>query len=103
MAIRIEYRDVAPGAVEALSKLNAYSDGCSIEPRFRRLIEVVTSQINGCRYCIHVHRRQALTLGESEERLAALADWETSELFSDRERVAFAWARAVTLIAESGV
>ena len=102
MALRIEYRDVASGVVEALSKLNAYSDGCSIEPSFRRLIEVLTSQINGCGYCIHVHRRQALTLGESEARLAALADWERSALFSDRERAAFAWTRAVTLIADSG-
>ena len=102
MALRIEYRDVAPGAVEALSKLNAYSDSCSIEPSFRRLIEVLTSQINGCSYCIHVHRRQALKLGESEARLAALADWEASALFSDRERAAFAWVRAVTLVADTG-
>ena len=102
MTIRIEYREVAPGMDAALSKLNHYSDRCSIEPRFRRLVEVLTSQINGCTYCIEVHRRQALALGESEERLAALADWASSDLFSDQERAAFAWVRSVTLIAEQG-
>lgn len=102
MALRVEYREAAPGVVAALSRLNDYSDRCSIEPRFRRLVEVLTSQINGCAYCVHVHRRQALALGESEARLAALAAWEASKLFSDRERAAFAWVKTVTLIADRG-
>lgn len=100
--MRVEYRTVAPDAVAALAKLNDYSDRCSITPRFRRLIEVRTSQINGCDYCVHVHRRQAIRSGEKEERLDALGDWQNSDLFSDDERAALAWAEDVTLIAESG-
>lgn len=100
--MRIEYRTVAPDAVAALNTLNDYSAGCSIAPRLRRLVEVRTSQINGCSYCIHVHRRQAMALGESEDRLDALADWRASDRFSGAERAALAWAEDVTLIAESG-
>ena len=31
-----------------------------------------------------------------------MAAWETTALFSDRERAAFAWVRTVTLIADNG-
>lgn len=102
MALRIEYRQVAPDAVAALAKLNDYSAQCSIAPGLRRLIEVRTSQINGCSYCVHVHRRQALGLGESEERLDAIGAWRDSNLFSHDERAALAWTEDVTLIAENG-
>lgn len=102
LALRIDYRTVAPDAVAALAGLNDYSSRCSIAPGLRRLIEVRTSQINGCAYCVQVHRRQALGLGESEERLDAVGAWRESELFSDAERAALAWTEDVTLIAESG-
>lgn len=101
MALRIEYRDVAPGAVKALSGLNAYSDSCAIPENLRRLVEIRVSQINGCRYCIVVHRRQALAVGENEERIDALETWRDSERFAEAERAALAWAESVTRIAES--
>jgi len=102
MTLRIEYRSVAPGAVAALGKLNDYSDHCSIEAALRRLVEVRTSQVNGCSHCIRVHRRQVLRLGEAEARLDALEDWRSSDLFQESERAVLAWAEDVTLIAASG-
>lgn len=98
MTLRIEYWETAPDAVRALTGLNDYSDSCSIDPVLRRLLEVRTSQINGCSYCIQVHRRQAKQLGESAERLDALETWRAATLFSDRERAALAWTESVTLI-----
>ncbi len=100
--MRIDYGKVAPDAVAALTKLNDYSAQCGIAPRLRRLVEVRASQINGCSYCVLVHRRQAIALGDSEERLDALGTWRNSDLFSDAERAALAWTEDVTLIAESG-
>jgi AhpD family alkylhydroperoxidase len=97
----MEYRDIAPGAVEALAGLNAYSDGCAIPEGLRRLIEIRVSQINGCRYCIWVHRRQALAAGESEARVGGLETWRETTLFTESERAALAWAESVTHIAES--
>ena len=102
MTLRLEYRTVAPEAVRALSAVNSYIAQSSIDPALRRLVEVRTSQINGCGYCIQVHRRQALELGESPQRLAALETWRKSALFSERERAALAWTEAVTLIAATG-
>ena len=100
MAIRLEYRDIAPQAVQALAGVNSYVDGSSLQPLLRRLVEVRTSQINGCAYCVHVHTHQALALGETQERIDALVSWQVSALFKPDERAALGWTEAVTKITE---
>lgn len=101
MPLRIEYRTVAPEAVRALRGMNDYIAGSRIDPKLRYLIEVRVSEINGCGYCIEVHRGQAIGVGETVARLDALATWRTSALFTERERVALDWAENVTLIVET--
>jgi AhpD family alkylhydroperoxidase len=61
------------------------------------------SQINGCAYCIDMHRKDLRTLGESEQRLYSLDAWQESPYYSDRERAALAWAEAVTRVSETHV
>ena len=102
MSLRLEYRNVAPKSVRALAGLNAYSDGCSISPELRRLLEVLVSQINGCTYCTETHQRQALDLGESSDRLLALQNWRESSEFSAAEKAALAWAESITNVSTSG-
>ncbi|MCP4319608.1 MAG: carboxymuconolactone decarboxylase family protein [Hyphomicrobiales bacterium] len=102
MTLRLEYRTVAPQAVEALSGLNSYSDGGCVPQTLRRLLEVVVSDINGCSYCRHTHRRQALALGVSSDRLDTLENWSSSRHFSDAEKAAFAWATSLTTVSVSG-
>ena len=103
MTLRLEYWNVAPGTVSEMRKLNAYSAACSVPQNLRRLVEVVVSRINGCTYCIDVHQRQALELGEALERMEALKNWRQSPLFSPAELAAFAWADSVTNVAGTGV
>ena len=98
MTMLLDYPEIAPGAIRALSGLNAYSDQCSISPKLRRLLEIVVSHINGCSYCIVVHKRQATALGETLERLQALEQWSASALFTSAEKLAFEWATNVTLL-----
>lgn len=67
----------------------------------RTLVELVNiriSQINGCAYCLDVHTRDALAGGESPQRLAVLAAWRETELFTDRERAALTLAEMVTTL-----
>lgn len=101
MPLRLDYRVIAPDAVKALAQVNAYLSRSAIDPTLRRLVEIRTSEINGCTYCIRLHRREALAIGETVVRLGALAAWRSSPLFSDREPTALAWTEAVTLIAET--
>src|ERR1700744_3940394 len=66
------------------------------------LIELVllrVSQINGCAYCIDMHTKDARAGGETEQRLYALNAWRETPFYTDRERAALEWTKAITLIA----
>ncbi|APO77805.1 carboxymuconolactone decarboxylase protein (plasmid) [Rhizobium etli 8C-3] len=73
----------------------------SFDPKLMELVKVRVSQINGCVHCLHMHRQDALKQGETEERMLLLSAWRESQLYSDRERAALAWAESLTNIAES--
>jgi len=102
--MRIDHRQVAPGAIKALSGLNAYHEReGAIEPKLRYLIELRVSQINGCAFCVDKHSQEAREVGETQQRLDCLPAWREVLFFDDRERAALDWAEAVTLIAQSHV
>ncbi len=103
MKPRIEYRKVAPGAMEAMSGLERYLTTCGLDPALLELVKLRASQINGCAYCIDMHTKDARAHGEHEQRLYALDAWRETPFYSERERAALAWTEAVTLIAEGHV
>ncbi|MBL9161175.1 MAG: carboxymuconolactone decarboxylase family protein [Planctomycetaceae bacterium] len=103
MSNRIVYKRVAPEAVKALGATKFYLDTTEITPRLRALLELRTSQINGCAYCVDLHSREARAAGEGQQRLDCLPVWRETELYDERERAALAWAESVTLVSETGV
>lgn len=70
--------------------------GSPLEPELRSLVQVRVSQINWCAFCVDLNSALALERHGTPEKLAALADYQTSTLFSERERAALAYAEAVT-------
>lgn len=73
------------------------------DQRLESLVELRMSQIYSCAACIDQHRSQAADLGESTLRLDDVADWRQSGAFDEREKAAFAWAEAVTLLAQNAI
>ncbi len=73
--------------------------GNSFDPKLLDLVRMRVSQINGCAYCLHLHRRDAIKRGETDDRLLLLDAWHESELYTERERAALAWAESLTRIA----
>ena len=66
------------------------------------LIELVlmrVSQINGCAYCLDMHSKDARAAGETEQRLYLLPAWRETQVYSEREQVALAWAEELTELA----
>ena len=61
------------------------------------LIKLRVSQINRCAYCIDMHSKDATALGETPQRIYALSAWKDAPFFSHQERLALAWAEALTL------
>jgi AhpD family alkylhydroperoxidase len=86
--------------LEALVSVEAWLAE-SFDPKLMELVKVRVSQINGCAHCLHMHRQDALKLGETENRMLLLDAWRESQLYSARERAALEWAEALTRIGET--
>ena len=65
---------------------------------FYHLLKLRASQINQCAFCVRLHSRDALSSGESADRLSVLPAWRESGYFNSKERAALALTEAVTLI-----
>ena len=78
-------------------------DKVEFDPRLRDLVQLRASQLNGCAYCIDMHTKDARAIGDSEQRLHAVAAWREAPFFTDRERAALAFTEAVTLVADDHV
>ena len=67
-----------------------------VEPALRSLLTVRISQVNHCAFCVDINSETLLERDVSEEKVAALAGWRESDLFSSRERIALDYAETVT-------
>lgn len=73
-----------------------------LEPSLRALINVTVSQINHCSFCVDIGSALLQKRGVSMEKILALPDYDTNPIFSKREKIALAYAEAMTK-AEKGV
>ena len=99
--LRMDLSKIAPDAYRHYLQLEGLI-GQHVDRKLLHLLKLRASQINGCAYCIAMHTDEAMRDGEPVERLTLLDAWEESTLYSEKERVAFAWIEEVTLIADSG-
>ena len=89
-----------PGAFEALQALSKAIDKTGISPKTLELVALRASQINGCGVCAVQHPRIARKLGETDDRLFAVAAWRDAPYFTDAERAAFALTEATTRMSD---
>lgn len=78
-----------PGLLPAFQQLagNVMLNGL-VEPELVQLVALASSMGSGCRYCQAHTSHSAHRLGASEEKLASVWTFETSEHLSDAERAA---------------
>ncbi len=100
---RINLSKVDPKAYEAMIGLEKYIAGTGLDRKLYELIKTRASQINGCAYCINMHTRDALKIGETAQRLFLLDAWRETELYSEKERAVLALTEAMTLITDGHV
>ncbi|MFF1691380.1 carboxymuconolactone decarboxylase family protein [Streptomyces sp. NPDC058254] len=100
---RIDFAKAAPKVFRALIGFDAAARE-GLDPALVELIQIRSSHLNHCAYCLHMHTNDARKAGESEDRLHMVAVWrEAQHFFTARERAALALTEAVTLIADGGV
>ena len=100
MTQRLNFMTKKNGGIDALAAVETWI-AKSFDPKLLTLVKVRVSQMNGCAYCLHMHRHEALKLGEAEDRLLLLDAWHESQLYTPRERAALAWAESLTRIAKT--
>ena len=65
------------------------------------LIMIRASQINGCGVCTDMHTKDALHADETPVRVALVAAWRDTTVFTEPERAALALTEAGTRLADS--
>ncbi len=103
MKKRINLYQISPEAYDGMLALEKYLAGSGLDKKLYELIKTRASQINGCAYCLNMHTRDALKIGETAQRLFLLDAWRESGLFSEKEKAVLALTEAMTLIANQHV
>src|SRR5262249_11113860 len=85
MQTRLDYSKAAPGSVQAMYRLQGFSEESGLERPLLELVKARVSQINGCAYCIDMHTKDARAAGETEQRLYGLSAWREAPYYSERE------------------
>lgn len=102
-ANRLNFGTSAPKAFRALIAFDAAARE-GLDPALVELIQIRSSHLNHCAYCLHMHTNDARKAGESEDRLHMVAVWrEARHFFTEREQAALALTDALTLVADAGV
>jgi len=91
---------VLPDAMEALQSLANVAQRSGIPAKTLELLNLRASQINSCAVCAVQHPQLARKLGESDERLFAVAAWREAPYFDDAERAALALTEAATRLSD---
>ena len=96
MTPRINLQDIPKGMMDCLMKTGAYIRSTNLDRKLTTLIEYRVSQINSCAFCLDMHHKEAIHMGESESRLHGLAAWREFDYYTDKERAALAFAEVLT-------
>ena len=104
MQNRINILEALPQATKAMYGLEQFLATTQLSKTHKELLKIRASQINGCAFCIDMHTKDAIKLGETPQRIFLLNAWrETHNLFTEEERVVLAITEEVTLISHHGL
>ncbi|SFW18392.1 alkylhydroperoxidase AhpD family core domain-containing protein [Sinomicrobium oceani] len=104
MEKRINIQTLEPQAYKAMLGLEGYLSKVAISKTLKELIKIRSSQLNNCAYCINMHTKDALTHGETQQRIFLLSAWrEAPDLYTPQEQVTLELTEEVTLIHRQGL
>lgn len=92
----INYMEAGPEFMTAFEDIMKIIRSKGVDISLYHLVLLRASQINKCGFCVKMHTREAREDGESNERLDQIVIWPQSNVYSDKEKAAFAWTDALT-------
>lgn len=103
MKSRLNIQKLEPKAYEAMYGLENYLANSELDKLHLELIKIRASQINGCAFCINMHTKDAMKLGETNQRIFLLNAWRETTLFTEEERVILTMIEEITNINQHGL
>lgn len=100
--MRLDWYKTSPTIYKAMLELQKVSDKTKLDKKLIELIKIRASQINGCAHCLEMHTKDAIALGENDQRIHLLCAWRETPFYSERERAALAWCESLTLLSQTG-
>ncbi|MGW2375565.1 MULTISPECIES: carboxymuconolactone decarboxylase family protein [Kitasatospora] len=96
---RLDYARTVPKVFRAMIALDAAARE-GLDPALVELVQMRTSQLNNCAYCLDMHAKDARKAGETDERIYLLPVWHEAPagVYSERERAALALAEEIVRI-----
>jgi AhpD family alkylhydroperoxidase len=92
----IEIWAYQPKMMMGMGRFNqAVRKGKSVDERLKNLIELKGAQMIGCEFCVDLGSQICRNSGLTDEELLALPTYGSSNLFTEREKVALDYAVAV--------
>jgi AhpD family alkylhydroperoxidase len=96
---RLKYFHLAPEGMAQMRALEHYlNTGTGLEASLMEMMRLLASSMNGCQFCVQYHTVELRKKNETEDRIAGVTKWRSSDLYTQRERAALAWTEAVTNI-----
>lgn len=101
MAVKFENTRFDPDLIEfhgiakQLATSVGYTADLSIDAQLAQLLRLRVAQMNPCSYCLILHTNAAHERGITKEKVAHLASWRESTMYSDAERCALAYCEAL--------
>lgn len=93
---RISYGELPKGMYQVLVEVENYIHRSGLDLRLVELLKYRVSQLNHCAYCLDMHYKEALHMGEEPLRLYSVAAWRECPYYSEQERAALEFAEALT-------
>ena len=107
MTERVNLGKALPALYQSVLALDKQAEQAALDAGwaggFTHLLKMRASQINECAFCLRMHSRDALAMGETADRLAVLPAWRETTYFTDKERAGLALTEAVTLVAQDQI
>lgn len=97
MNTRIDLSQMPKGLLDGIIKTELYIKRSGFDLKLIELLKYRISQMNKCGYCLDMHHKEALALGESELRLHTLIAYKECPYFEDYEKAALEFAENLTL------
>lgn len=85
-----------PSLMFLAKKIQDAENRMPLDHDLQLLIKTYVATINGCPFCIDIAQRKALDKGIGLEKFGAVMEFESNDLFSEKEKAALSFAREIT-------